>query len=281
VSFRSHHCDSVIAAPKVQSPTRRTRVGWAETQGRRASMEDHIVISGNETYDLLGIFDGHNGADTSMWAGKHIGHYFQVSLASKSDPGAALIEAFKDTNESLRKNNITGGTTALVVVVMEDKIFVANAGDCRMVAWKDGGVQRITRDHKPDDEIEKARIEEHGGEVTSTELPNGTKMYRVNGILGVARAMGDFSLEPHITCIPDIFQVGVLKEDDYLVIACDGLWDVLLDIEVAQICAAYWKDKKDFEDVEGAACRLRNVAYSRNSTDNISVVVIKRSCTIA
>jgi len=280
-SLRSHHCDTVNHARKVQSAVRRTKVGWAETQGRRVSMEDQIVIVGHEDYDLLGVFDGHNGSDTSVWAGNHIGRYFQLSLDTDLGPEEALVEAFKETNESLRQNNILGGTTALVVVIMENKIIVANAGDCRMVAWKDGDVHRITRDHKPNDEIEKARIEEQGGEVTSTELPNGTTMYRVNGILGVARAMGDFSLEPHITCVPDIFQVSTMKEDEYIVIACDGLWDVLQDVEVAQICGAYWKDKKDTEDVEGAACRLRNVAYSRNSTDNISVVVIRPWCTLA
>jgi serine/threonine protein phosphatase PrpC len=137
---------------------------------------------------------------------------------------------------------------------MDDDIIVANVGDCRMILWKDGQAVRITKDHKPDDEEERARIEGLGGEVTCTELPNGTKSYRVNGILGVARALGDFSLEPYVTAVPDIFHTNI-DTDDYLVIACDGLWDVLQDAEVAQICNAYWRDNKDPSDLEGVAGR--------------------------
>lgn len=103
----------------------------------------------------------------------------------------------------------------------------------------------------------------------------GSVTYRVNGILAVARAMGDFALEPYITSVPDIFHLNI-TEDEFVVIACDGIWDVLQDEEVVQICNAYWKDGKDPYDLEGAACRLRNTAHSRHSTDNISVVILKR-----
>lgn len=138
---------------------------------------------------------------------------------------------------------------------MDDDIIVANVGDCRMITGKDGDSQRITKDHKPNDDEERARIERLGGEVTCTELPNGTVTYRVNGILAVARALGDFALEPHITAVPDIFHTNIQGEEEYIVIACDGIWDVLKDQEVVQICNAYWRDMKDTNDLEGAAGR--------------------------
>jgi serine/threonine protein phosphatase PrpC len=152
-------------------------------------------------------------------------------------------------------------------LIVDDDIIIANAGDCRVVAWRGGEVQRITKDHKPNDEDERRRIEDLGGEITSTELPNGnfyfldipttsigSISYRVNGILAVARAMGDFALEPYITSVPDIFHLDI-TDDEFVVIACDGIWDVLQDEEVVQICNAYWKDGKDPYDLEGAACR--------------------------
>lgn len=138
---------------------------------------------------------------------------------------------------------------------MEDDILVANVGDCRMIVWKEESAHRITKDHKPNDEVERARIEGLGGEVTSTELPNGTVTYRVNGILAVARAFGDFQLEPFITAAPDVFHTNISGDEEYIVIACDGLWDVLKDHEVVQICNAYWRDVKDNTDLEGAAGR--------------------------
>lgn len=52
----------------------------------------------------------------------------------------------------------------------------------------------------------------------------------MNGILGVARAFGDFELEEYITCVPDVFKLSRnIFEDKYLVVACDGLWDVVED----------------------------------------------------
>jgi len=85
-------------------------------------------------------------------------------------------------------------------------VFVANAGDSRCVMGSPTGdmVQRITTDHKPDEEKEKSRIESLGGSV-QLKVENGHKVARVNGILGVARAMGDFDLEDVLTCEPDVF----------------------------------------------------------------------------
>eukprot|EP01127_Copromyxa_protea_P014527 TRINITY_DN4067_c0_g1_i1.p1 TRINITY_DN4067_c0_g1~~TRINITY_DN4067_c0_g1_i1.p1 ORF type:complete len:334 (-),score=47.94 TRINITY_DN4067_c0_g1_i1:91-1092(-) len=274
-SLRSHYVDTVDMTTKVKSHVRRTRIGWADTQGKRATMEDQIVVSGHEKFDLVAVFDGHNGTDVSIWAGHVIGQYLEKLLQNDVEPGEALKQAMKQTNESVRSNNVKGGSTGLAAVVMEDDIIVANVGDCRMIQWRNGEVTRITKDHKPNDEEERARIEGLGGQITSTELPNGTMSYRVNGILAVARALGDFSLEPYITAEPDIFHTDI-GEGEYIVIACDGIWDVLKDSEVVQICNAYWRDNKDPTDLEGAASRLRNTAYSRHSSDNISVVIIKR-----
>jgi len=274
-SLRSHYTDYTDMSERVKAHVKRTLVGWADTQGRRKTMEDQLVIYGHEKFDLVAVFDGHNGSDTSLWAGDRIGRYYSTLFDSGLEPDEALKKALFLTNEYVRTHNITGGTTALVSVILEDDIIVGNIGDCRMIMWKDGAVHRVTHDHKPNDEVERARIEGIGGEVTETTESNGTVSYRVNAVLAVARALGDFSLEPFISSVPDIFHVNI-SVGDYLVIACDGLWDVLKDQEVVQICNAYWRDNKDPSDLEGVASRLRNTAYSRNSTDNISVVVIKR-----
>jgi hypothetical protein len=62
----------------------------------------------------------------------------------------------------------------------------------------------------------------------------GHTIARVNGILGVARAFGDFELEEYITCVPDVFRLSRdTIEDKYLVVACDGLWDVVEDSMVS------------------------------------------------
>lgn len=116
--------------------------------------------------------------------------------------------------------------------------------------------------------------------------------------MGVARAMGDFELEGFITCEPDVFKIdGSELEENFLVAACDGLWDVVEDSVVIKTVTDWLLQNEN--DVEGASKkyvkkvkkkegkerrfldkilinRLRDTAYSNGSTDNISVVVMKK-----
>jgi len=98
---------------------------------------------------------------------------------------------------------------------------------------------------------------------------------RVNGILGVSRAFGDFELEKYITCEPDVFKITMDEfQNNYIVVACDGLWDVVEDSVVIKLVSEWFEEHVD--DVEGACKKLRDLAFSNGSTDNISVVVVKK-----
>jgi len=263
---------------QVKTHTHRVQVGFADTVGRRPANEDQIVIIGEEYYDVIGIFDGHNGANVSKFISETIGNVIKEGW--QTCQGEVTDELFRDifkkTNELIKESSVQGGSTALLITITENDIYIANAGDCRCIIGKnEDNVQRITTDHKPDNEIEKARIEECGGYVTFT-VREGHSVARVNGILGVARAMGDFELEGYITCIPDVFRLegSLLNDGSFLVAACDGLWDVLEDKVVAETVASWLSNNAD--DVEGASKKLRDDAYTKGSTDNISVVVVKK-----
>jgi serine/threonine protein phosphatase PrpC len=75
------------------------------------------------------------------------------------------------------------GCTANVVLITDKKIYCANAGDSRSVMSKGGNAVEMSKDHKPDSEDEKKRIEEAGGYVMGG---------RTNGVLSLSRAIGDF-----------------------------------------------------------------------------------------
>lgn len=123
-----------------------------------------------------------------------------------------------------------------------------------------GKATRITTDHKPDLESERERIEKLGGWVK-----NGA----ITGSLTVSRSLGDFSYKPFITCEPDVFGPFSFMEDDYqfLILACDGLWDVVSDQEAVEIVLKA-------KNPEDAAVKLRDKAFNSKSKDNISVLVI-------
>jgi len=91
----------------------------------------------------------------------------------------------------------------------------------------------------------------------------------VNGVLAVSRALGDFNFNPHVTCEPDVFGPFDVcdQENQFLILACDGLWDVIEDNKAVQIIM----NSKSAED---GAQELVSAAMAARSTDNISVVVI-------
>ena len=146
--------------------------------------------------------------------------------------------------------------------------MVANCGDTRCVlVKKDGTAVRLTVDHKPHMPEEKARIEGVGGFVTSFKSRSGVVTSRVCGAIAVSRAFGDIGLQPYLVATPHISDLITLTPDDAaLIVACDGLWDIFEDEEAAQVVLST-------ADPEKAAKRLRNKAYGRGSTDNISVVI--------
>lgn len=126
------------------------------------------------------------------------------------------------------------GCTANVVLLTKDKYYVANAGDARCILYtKDGNVEALSVDHKPDSEEEKARINKAGGYVNEG---------RINDNLNLSRAIGDLeykknnNLKPEeqiISAEPDIEVRDLTGKESFLLIGCDGIWEML---RADQIC---------------------------------------------
>jgi len=264
--------------PKVTTQSCRFTISYADTVGRRKSMEDEMVICGQfrgrKNEDLFGVFDGHNGSTMATFVGKTLPTVLASILPKQNDPGQALNAAFLEVNRQAKAKKILGGSTGCAVLFVNNMAYIANAGDCRAVLHLNGEAKAITKDHKPEDADEEKRIRKLGGEVVTTVGRDGKIIGRVNGILGVSRAFGDFELEPYITCQPDIYEFEYTSDDsddDFLIIACDGVWDVMSSEEATRIALPFIKDHK----LEAASRRIRDVAFARTSLDNISVMVIK------
>ncbi|KAJ7341440.1 hypothetical protein JRQ81_005535 [Phrynocephalus forsythii] len=125
------------------------------------------------------------------------------------------------------------GTTAVVALIRGKQLIVANAGDSRCVVSEGGKAVDMSYDHKPEDEVELARIKNAGGKVTMDG--------RVNGGLNLSRAIGDHfykrnkNLPPEeqmISALPDIKVLTINEDHDFMVIACDGIWNVMSSQEV-------------------------------------------------
>ncbi|XP_016432632.1 putative protein phosphatase 2C 75 [Nicotiana tabacum] len=179
------------------------------------------------------------------------------------------------------------GSTAVMAVVTEETIIVANCGDSRAVLSRGGRAIPLSFDHKPDRQDERARIEACGGRVLFADCP------RVQGILAMSRAIGDTYLKPYVTSEPEITFTKREPEDECLILASDGLWDVIsteMACEVARECLREENPSGNHSfrpwvegDGEGAifssqsasaAALLTRLALGRNSYDNISVIVV-------
>ena len=152
---------------------------------------------------------------------------------------ASVRQGFLDIDEKLKElprfvaGDERSGSTAIAVIVTKTHVVFANCGDSRALLSRNGGqIAFATADHKPYNDSEKSRIENAGGSVI---------IQRVNGSLAVSRALGDFdykrvaglpcteqpvSAEPELTCIERC------PDDEFLVLACDGIWDVMSNQEV-------------------------------------------------
>ena len=172
----------------------------------------------------------------------------------------ALKETFKQMHEEIEKKNFEDGTAALVVYLTTNSIWLANAGDSRAIMCRKGRPFPLSRDHKSDSIDEKRRIKNLNGFITEES--------RVNGILSLSRALGDCEQQPHVTWLPDILQMDINNAIEYIIMACDGLWDVVSNDEVVNIVLTE-------KDPRIAAIKLRDLAYQLGSTDNISVIVVR------
>jgi serine/threonine protein phosphatase PrpC len=282
--------------PSVQPAARLTpEWGYAERLGRRSGMEDaHTGLwpfAGHNNWSYFAVYDGHGGSAVAQKAAKELHIAIAKNLIS-TEPENALKRAFEQFDSTIDPSLHRSGAVAAVALTQDNKLYLAWAGDTRVIVIREGKVIESTVDHKPNNPIEKKRIESLGGQIWL----HGP-IYRVGG-LAIARTLGDVSEKkdyPGIISTPDIKQV-TLEPNDIVIIACDGLWDELSNEQVveeftrlnkrsdAELEKAY--PEKPKEEVYAAddgsnrrlaliARGLRDKAYQEGSTDNISVMVVQ------
>lgn len=149
-------------------------------------------------------------------------------------------------NSMLEAPGTSSGCTAVVALLVDRELFVANAGDSRCVVCRDGQAVEMSLDHKPEDTEELERIKKAGGRVTMDG--------RVNGGLNLSRAIGDHgykmnkALKPEeqmISAKPDIKHITVSPTDEFMVIACDGIWNFMTSEEVVQFVKVRLNDGRE------------------------------------
>jgi serine/threonine protein phosphatase PrpC len=248
--------------------------------GRRVSNEDeHTIITNltnkNDNFNninLFGIYDGHGGDKVSKYLSEVIPLYYcgkdRKYPFSKKYHDNVFID-IQNKILKLKEGNISGSTCLLnIMYKYNDELHfnTVNLGDSRLViVYNSGNHKQISNDHKPDDKIEKTRIEKIGGEV----YKDSEGVYRI-GDLSLSRAFGDGDNAPYISQTPDVYYNKVTKNTKYIVMACDGLWDVIENKDLFELLESYKSNNS-----KNLAVNLANEALKKGSYDNVSIIIIE------
>jgi len=271
-------------------------VGWAEDIGRRDEMEDGFVFvdcfGGKKNSAYFAIYDGHGGRQCVDYVTQmlHDNLLQEIQKAPANVPDA-FIRAFNITDRNMLASGITtSGCTACCCLLQEEKasraIYTAHLGDARAVICRGGLAVRLTSmsDHKATDPTETKRVIEAGGTIFNE---------RVNGMLAISRAFGDHQLKapalPNdvVSNVPDITSTELTDQDMFVIVACDGLWDVVEDQEsvnlvlegIRELMALLPNTGQDSlthrrSMAEVLARMLVEEALARGTSDNVSCIMI-------
>ncbi|XP_066361672.1 probable protein phosphatase 2C 49 [Miscanthus floridulus] len=330
------------------------RYGVTSVCGLRREMEDAVSISldflrgaadpSSGKHHFYGVFDGHGCCHVARMCQDRM-HALVADEYKKAGSGKSASAAAEPAWEEVMKKGFArmddeaasratsrssngglacrcelqkparcdhAGSTAVVAVVSPTSVVVANAGDSRAVLSRAGVPVPLSVDHKPDRHDELERIQEAGGRVIYWDGA------RVLGVLAMSRAIGDGYLKPFVTAEPEVTVTERTDDDECLILASDGLWDVVTNEMACDVVRACFRsngppsppgarpngelpsaagagagregdgaaavkgvDKADSDRAcFDAALLLAKLALARRSTDNVSVVVVdlRRRC---
>ncbi|RAL42388.1 hypothetical protein DM860_012171 [Cuscuta australis] len=284
------------------------KFGVASVCGRLRDMEDAVAVhpwfcreNRNELH-YFAVYDGHGCSHVAMKCKERLHALVKDELEKKeanADWKGAMEQSFSrmDKEAVAWSNSVVRGTcrcelqspdcdavgsTAVVAILTPDKIIVANCGDSRAVLCRNGKAVPLSNDQKPDRPDELNRIQDAGGRVIYWDGP------RVLGVLSMSRAIGDNYLKPYVICEPEVTITDRSPEDDCLILASDGLWDVVSNdtaCGVARICLNGKTSPSRSPEKEvgrrdsnklcsDASMLLTKLALARRTSDNVSVVVV-------
>jgi|MDSY01.1.fsa_nt_gb serine/threonine protein phosphatase PrpC len=266
-----------LGHPRLEPDQPRKTWGASSIQGRRPYQEDEYQVvtpmealtgtAAAEPTSFFAVFDGHAGGRCSKFLTNELARNIAEDPSFQSDLPAALNRGFLKTNEVWMRiadqRQMNDGSCCIVVVQRGRRIHVANVGDSRAVLCSNAEVASLSFDQKPNRPLERRRIQAAGGRVV-----NCFGVSRVNGLLAVARAFGDRALRRIVRADPEIITRDLKDSDAYVVIASDGLWDVITNQEASDCIL------KSRSELTTTAQTLTSLALRKGSMDNTTALVI-------
>eukprot|EP00796_Vickermania_ingenoplastis_P004982 gene4982-3577_t len=263
----------MLAKPETQKfssifETSHLRVGCCSMQGWRKTMEDaHIAQLNIDNDKKKGFFAAARFCSTNLF-----GEFQKACTAMNNDVEAGFIDAFRSMDALICKKYHFSGATANCIYLVGNKLYCANAGDCRSVF----------DDHKPTLPSEEARITKAG-----CQVENG----RVNMRVAVSRAFGDVEFKDNdklswkdqaITALPDVTCYEMEPQDQFIIMGCDGIWDAISNEDACDLVQSLLKNQEEMETFDiSLVCEhfldkcLAPTNTETKGTDNMSIIIVQ------
>lgn len=256
-------------------------------KGKRPQNEDkHDIIlnidnnnQNNAPINYYAVYDGHGGKFVSKFLKNNLSQCFTDKRVEYPLKKTFVKQVYNYWQNTLKtqyyKNSVNTGSTCLVIIQYKmdnsEYLNVLNTGDSRAVICKNNIGISLTKDHKPDWPEEYHRIQSLGGQVEWDGYD-----FRIKD-LSVSRAFGDISAEPYVTCMPDIYRYKLTNDDKFIILACDGLWDVFNPQDAVNLvltnCYDIQTDTRINKHIN-VAKRLAEAAIVKGSGDNVTIIVV-------
>ena len=237
-------------------------IGTSQTIGKRLYMEDTVMVRGQlfDNIDYIAIFDGHNGREAAVKSMEMMHKFLNESLIKTPLCERHLKDVYQQVHDVVCAQT-ESGTTASVLIIRDNDIVVTHCGDSPVYVLENNKLRKIGVDHTVDCPSEVEMIEKQGGTIVDVK---GIK--RINSKIQVTRSIGDRSLHPPLSCVPDVEFVP-LENVTSVIVASDGISTVPETVMSELFTQALTPEQQ--------AQFIRNYAFEKDSKDNISVVVVK------
>ncbi|MFQ5962375.1 MAG: PP2C family serine/threonine-protein phosphatase [Candidatus Methylomirabilales bacterium] len=229
--------------------------------GFRRAMEDRHVLEIRPGVGLFGgVYDGHGGVEAAEIVATSLHEAFFHALETGLAPPEAFREAYRTVEEALQ--GVESGATAATVFLRSNELSFAHVGDGGIVLVAEKPIA-LTEPHRVDNAAERSRIISAGGEIAGE--------YVVRGLRGLmpTRSFGDSYFRPvGVMAVPAVGERRLTAEHRFLVVACDGLFDIL---EVDEIAAVLRQSSGAQQGGEA----LQEQVFARGGTDNLTILVVE------
>lgn len=297
--------------PRLITLHKTSQIGYRETNEDKEEYLINLSEDGGAMdphyapIDLFIVCDGHGGSEVSQYVCPRVKKLFSDSSLVYPIEDAIIFKMFdviqKDIINHPKQIGQGCGSTCLVVIRYMKKtrsglersgLQVINIGDCRAVLSRNGIAQPLTKDHKPIWPEEKRRIDAVNKKYhTNQKIHYDFGDFRILD-LSVSRAFGDLDAVPYLSHVPDIFVYALQPSDEFIIVACDGLWDVIQTHEAVNFIIdhitnnniiyyqlqGYVPHDVKYKGKNNIAKRLADYAIARGSTDNVSVMIVFLLC---